>query len=94
MNHAATLRRVCSGLAVLGLAGAVYTVRRPLMMSAPACLAGRWHGCLDTENGVLLMMRAGLPFAALVGWALARRHGASLRLSLAEVGLVYGNRSS
>jgi hypothetical protein len=94
MNHDATLRRVCSGLAVLGLAGAVYTVRRPLMMSAPTCLAGRWHGCLDTENGVLLMMLAGLPFAALVGWAvngrLARRHGASLRLSLAEVGLVYG----
>ncbi|GAB3841262.1 hypothetical protein GCM10027610_050320 [Dactylosporangium cerinum] len=76
MNHSASLRRVYLGLAVLGLACAVYTVRRPLMMSAPTCLAGRWHGCLDTENGVLLTLLAGLPLAALVVWALARRRGA------------------
>ncbi|MFC5004796.1 VanZ family protein [Dactylosporangium cerinum] len=58
-------------------------------MSAPTCLAGRWHGCLDTENGVLLTLLAGLPLAALVVWALARRRGGAWRTSLAEVGLVY-----
>jgi len=65
------------------------------MMAAPACLAGRWHGCYDTFNGVLLMMLVGLPFAALLGWALAslrRAAGAASpwRRSLAEVGMVYG----
>ncbi|WP_432901478.1 VanZ family protein [Micromonospora matsumotoense] len=34
-------------------------------MSAPRCLAGRWHGCYDTFNGVVLMMLVGLPLAAL-----------------------------
>ncbi|MGW4943948.1 VanZ family protein [Actinoplanes sp. NPDC004185] len=84
-----------AGLAVLGLAGAVFVVRRPLMMAAPACLAGRWHGCYDTENGLILMMLVGLPPTALLVWALAYRRraiGASLawRISVAEVGLVYG----
>ncbi|WBB73962.1 VanZ family protein [Micromonospora sp. WMMD1128] len=83
------------GLAVLGLAGAVFAARRPLLMAAPACRAGRWHGCFDTENGVLLMMLVGLPLAALVGCALAsaRRaagHAPAWRVSLAEVGMVYG----
>ncbi|MGW7331739.1 VanZ family protein, partial [Streptomyces sp. NPDC054840] len=63
MNHDAPLsappRRtraiVLLGLAVLGLAGAAHVVRRPLMMSAPMCMAGRWHGCFDTFNGVVLM---------------------------------------
>ncbi|GLZ38029.1 VanZ family protein [Actinokineospora sp. NBRC 105648] len=82
-------------LAVLVLAGAVFALRRPLLMAAPACLAGRWHGCLSTENGVLLMMLVGLPLAVLVAWALAlRRRAAGVarawRTSLAEVGLVYG----
>ncbi|WP_433824683.1 VanZ family protein [Actinoplanes sp. CA-015351] len=77
------------GLAALALAGAVFTVRRPLMMSAPTCLSGRWHGCYDTENGVVFMMLAGLPLAALAVWALARiRSG--WRPALAEVGMVYG----
>src|SRR3954451_21327270 len=53
-------------LAIVALAGAAFAVRRPLMMSAPRCMAGRWHGCFDTENGVLLMMLVGLPVAAVV----------------------------
>ncbi|MDQ2583918.1 VanZ family protein [Saccharothrix yanglingensis] len=83
------------GLAVLGLAGAAFAVRRPLLMSAPRCFAGRWHGCFDTENGVVLMTLVSLPPAALVAWALARRRRAAgvasaWRLSLAEVGMVHG----
>ncbi|WP_326672104.1 hypothetical protein [Streptomyces sp. NBC_01257] len=83
------------GLAVLGLAGGLFVIRRPLMMSAPRCVAGRWHGCLDTFNGVVLMTLAALPLAALVVWALARRRRAAgvpfaWRLSVAEVGMVHG----
>lgn len=71
-----TRRIVLVGLAVLGLAAAAFAVRRPLLMTAPTCLAGRWHGCLDTENGVVLMMLLGLPPAAVVASALAyRRRG-------------------
>ncbi|WP_433367050.1 VanZ family protein [Actinoplanes sp. CA-142083] len=88
-------RVVLLGLAVLGVASVVFAVRRPLMMSAPRCMAGHWHGCYDTENGVLLMMLAGLPLAALAAWALARFRRAAAgtsawRLSLAEIGMVYG----
>ncbi|MFJ6350894.1 VanZ family protein [Streptomyces sp. NPDC054835] len=84
-----------SGLAVLGVAGVLFGIRRPLVMSAPACLAGRWHGCYDTFNGTVLMTLVALPPAALVAWLLARRRrGAGVasagRLSLAEVGLVVG----
>lgn len=90
-----TRRIVLAGLAVLGLAGAMFIVRRPLLMAAPACTAGRWHGCFDTENGVLLMMLVGLPLPALVAGALTlRRRAAGVtsawRISLAEVGMVYG----
>jgi len=86
---------VLVSLAVLALASAIYAVRRPLMMSAPRCLTGRWHGCFDTENGVVLMMLVGLPLATLVGWALTLfRRAAGVRsagrMSLAEVGMVYG----
>jgi hypothetical protein len=86
---------VLVSLAILGLASVLFVVRRPLMMSAPTCLAGRWHGCFDTENGVLLMMVLGLPLAGLVVWVLARRRRAAgvvpaWRLSLSEVGMVYG----
>ncbi|MFG2487404.1 VanZ family protein [Streptomyces virginiae] len=82
-------------LTVLGLTGAAYVLRRPLMMSAPVCAAGRWHGCFDTFNGVVLMTLATLPVALLVAWALARRRRAAglpsaWRLSLAEVGTVHG----
>ena len=90
-----TPRIVLGGLAILGVAGVAFLVRRPLMMSAPACLAGRWHGCYDTFNGPLLMMLVGLPLPALLVWALAslrRAAGvaAAWRMALAEVGMVYG----
>ncbi|MGD1217306.1 VanZ family protein [Streptomyces krungchingensis] len=92
-----TRRVVLLGLAVLGSASAVFVVRRPLMMSAPMCRAGRWHGCFDTFNGVVLMTLVTLPLAALVVWALARRRRAdgvpsewAWRASAAEVGMVHG----
>jgi hypothetical protein len=86
---------VLVSLTILGLASAVFAMRRPLLMPAPRCLAGRWHGCFDTYNGVLLMMLVGLPLAGLVVWVLAlRRRAAGVtsawRMSLAEVGIVYG----
>ena len=104
MNHSAssppgpprrTRRIVLVGLAILGVAGVAFLVRRPLLMAAPACLAGRWHGCYDTFNGPLLMMLVGLPLPALLVWALASRRRAAgvpsaWRRSLAEVGMVYG----
>ena len=82
-------------LAVLGVAGAAFAVRGPLLMSAPSCLAGRWHGCLDTFNGVVLMTVVTLPLSARVVWALARRRVAAgvasaWRMSVAEVGMVHG----
>ncbi|MFJ8869178.1 VanZ family protein [Streptomyces sp. NPDC102473] len=86
---------VLAGLAVLALASAVFVVRRPLMMSAPMCVAGRWHGCFDTFNGVVLMTLVALPLSGLVVWALARHRRAggtasAWRTSLAEVGMVHG----
>jgi hypothetical protein len=103
MNHRASLlpppRRtrgiVLAGLAIVGLAGVVFALRRPLLMAAPTCLAGRWHGCFDTENGVVLMTLVGLPLAAVVVWILMLCRRAvdvtsALRMSLAEVGMVYG----
>ncbi|MER6200368.1 VanZ family protein [Streptomyces sp. NPDC001586] len=103
MNHTASLsapsrrarQAVLLGLAVLAVASALFSVRRPLMMSAPTCMAGRWHGCFDTFNGVVLMTLVGLPLAVLVAWALARRRRAAgvaspWRMSLAEVGMVHG----
>lgn len=82
-------------LAMLGLASVAFAVRRPLLMPVPRCLAGHWRGCFDTENGVLLMMLIGLPLAALVVLALTRLRPATgvpsaRRMSLAEVGMVYG----
>ena len=90
-----TRRIVLPSLAILSVACAAFVARRPLMMAAPRCMARRWHGCYDTENGVVLMMLVGLPVAALVVWALAgRRRAADVtsawRMSLAEVGMVYG----
>ncbi|MFJ6486447.1 MULTISPECIES: VanZ family protein [unclassified Streptomyces] len=100
MNHSPSpsvppRRIVLAGLAILGPSGVLFVMWRPLMMAAPACTAGRWHGCFDTFNGVLLMMLVGLPLAALLVWALAslRRAGgvtSAWRMSLAEVGVVYG----
>ncbi|MFJ7591966.1 VanZ family protein [Streptomyces sp. NPDC097617] len=103
MNHHAyptptprrALRIVLLGLAVLGVASALFALRRPLMMSAPMCLAGRWHGCFDTFNGVVLTTLVTMPLAVLVAWGLARRRRAAgvtsaWRMSLAEVGMVHG----
>jgi len=88
MNFSAR-RFLLAGLAAFALAGAAFAVRRPLMMPAPRCLAGRWHGCLDTENGVVLMTLAGLPLAALAVWALTLLRP-DIKTALAEVGMVYG----
>ena len=82
-------------IVILAVASAAFVVRRPLLMAAPSCLAGRWHGCLDTFNGVVLMTVVTLPLSALVVWALARRRMAAgvtsaWRMSLAEVGMVHG----
>ncbi|MET7495113.1 VanZ family protein [Streptomyces sp900116325] len=56
-----------------------------------------WHGWVGTFTGVVLLTVAALPLAALAAWALARRRklaGATAarawRMSLAEVGIVYG----
>ncbi|MGW0965021.1 VanZ family protein [Streptomyces sp. NPDC002516] len=88
---------VLLGFAALCLAGALFAIRRPLMMAAPRCVAGHWHGCYDTFNGVVLMALVTVPLSVLITWALAsRRHarGATStwawRRSLAEVGMVHG----
>ncbi|MER6672683.1 VanZ family protein [Streptomyces sp. NPDC000983] len=88
-------RTVLLGLPLLALIGAFYVLRRPLLMSAPRCVSGQWHGCLDTFNGVVFMTLATVPVALLVVWVLARRWRAAgvegaWRLSLAEVGMVHG----
>jgi hypothetical protein len=54
-----------------------------------------WHGWAGTISGVVLITVALLPLAALAVWALARRRAATgttaaWRMSLAEVGMVYG----
>ncbi|MFJ4467777.1 VanZ family protein [Streptomyces sp. NPDC089424] len=90
-----TRRIALLGLVVLGVAGAAFVPLRPLTMAAPRCMAGRWHGCYDTFNGVVLMTLVALPLAALVVSALAlRRRAAGVasawRMSLAEVGMVHG----
>ncbi|WP_231956689.1 MULTISPECIES: VanZ family protein [unclassified Actinoplanes] len=85
---------VLAGAAILALAGALYVLRRPLMMVVPACTGGQWTICLTTVNGDLLLTVAALPVALLLVAALAHRRRlagtpAAWRLSLAEVGLVY-----
>ncbi|KMO94160.1 VanZ family protein [Streptomyces roseus] len=87
MNHDASpsaparraRRAVLPGLAVLGVAGALFLLRGPLMMSAPRCMAGRWHGCYDTFNGVVLMTLVTLPLAVAAAWVLARVRTARVR---------------
>ena len=95
MNHPRTRTVVLAGLVVAALAGVLFPLRRMVWMAGPRCFTGHWHGCYDTFNGVVLMMLAGLPVAALLVWALAAHRRAAgvasaWRLSLAEVGLVYG----
>ncbi|MFF3346478.1 VanZ family protein [Streptomyces sp. NPDC002779] len=86
---------VSAALAVLALAGVLFFLRRPLMMAAPTCMAGRWHGCFDTFNGVVLMTLVTVPVALLAAWVLARCRraagaGSAWRRSVAEVGMVHG----
>ncbi|MFI7007658.1 VanZ family protein [Streptomyces sp. NPDC050145] len=104
MNHETSLtvpspgrvrRFLGPGLAAGVLVAVLVVLRGPLMMAAPACVAGRWQGCLGTFNGVVLMTLVLLPVALLVAWALASRRRAAgvpdaWRLSLAEVGMVHG----
>ena len=54
-----------------------------------------WHGWVGTFTGVALVTVAVLPLAALAVWVLARRRRrtgttSAWRMSLAEVGIVYG----
>ncbi|WP_327256861.1 VanZ family protein [Streptomyces sp. NBC_01244] len=93
--HRRTRRLVLLGVAALGVASVMYLVRGPLLMAAPRCMAGQWHGCFDTFNGVVLMTLVAVPPALLLVWALARRRRAAgvasaWRISLAEVGMVLG----
>jgi hypothetical protein len=76
------------GFVLAGVVAGLFVLRRMLFMAAPRCLAGHWHGCYDTDNGVVLMLLVGLPVAGLVAWVLARRR--PWRFALAEVGMVYG----
>ena len=90
-----TRRTTLLGLAILAVMSAAFVVRRPLMMAAPTCMVGRWHGCFDTFNGVVLMTLVTMPVAAMTVWALARRRSAAgvtsaWQMSLAEVGMVHG----
>ncbi|MBO1335235.1 VanZ family protein [Streptomyces sp. VRA16 Mangrove soil] len=88
-------RTVITALVVLASAAALLVPRRMLLMPASSCVAGRWHGCFDTFNGVVLMTLVTMPLSALVVAALAlwrRSTGAVApwRRSLAEVGMVHG----
>ncbi|WP_433174254.1 VanZ family protein [Actinoallomurus sp. CA-150999] len=83
-------------LAILGAAiaafGPVDTVLK--ILSMPMRRPG-WYVWVATFNGVALITVAALPLAALAVWALARRRSATgvtsaWRMSLAEVGIVYG----
>ena len=83
-------------LAILGAAiaafGPVGVVLK--ILSMPMRRPG-WHVWVGTFNGVALITVAALPLAALAVWALARRRSATGvtpagRMSLAEVGIVYG----
>ncbi|WP_426368320.1 VanZ family protein [Streptomyces sp. E-08] len=90
-----TRRTVAVALALFTLASAGYVLRGPLLMAAPRCVAGPWHGCFDTFNGVVLMTLVALPAAVIVAWGLTLRRraagvAAAWRLSLAEVGMVHG----
>jgi hypothetical protein len=87
---------VIAGLALLGVAivvsGRIGMAVR--MLSMPLHRPG-WHIWLYTINGVGLITVAALPLAALAVWALARRRSAAgvtsaWRMSVAEVGIVYG----
>lgn len=83
-------------LAILGAAiaafGPVHTVLKILSMPIRR---PQWQIWVGTVNGVALIAVVALPLAAMAVWALARRRRAAgttsaWRMSLAEVGIVYG----
>lgn len=83
-------------LAILGVAIAVFgPVDAVLKILSMPMRRPEWHVWVGTVNGVALIAVAALPLAALAVWALARRRiaaGTTLawRMSLADVGIVYG----
>ncbi|MFE0254230.1 VanZ family protein [Streptomyces sp. NPDC059010] len=91
-----TRRIVIAALALLGAAIAVFgPVGTVLRMLSMPLRRPEWHVWVGTFNGVALITVAALPLAALAAWALARRRSATgvtgaWRMSLAEVGIVYG----
>lgn len=105
MDHSSSLsapaRRRTRGIVIgsLALLGATFALLGPLdvvvrMLSMPL-KRPTWYVFFHTFNGVAFLAVAALPLAALVAWALARRRRAAgvaspWRLSLAEVGMVYG----
>jgi len=83
---------VTLGIAVAATAGPLHMAAR--MLSVPL-RDPRWEVLVGTINGVVLLTVITLPFAALAVWALARRRSAAgvrspWRMSLADVGIVYG----
>ncbi|WP_205718464.1 VanZ family protein [Actinomadura sp. WMMA1423] len=87
---------VVAGLVVLAAAVAAFgPVGMVLRMLAMPLRRPEPHVLVGTFNGVGLITVAALPVAALAVWLLARRRRAAgvpsaWRMSLAEVGLVYG----
>jgi glycopeptide antibiotics resistance protein len=84
-----TLAILGTGIAVLGPGSAVLRI---LLMPIHR---PQWHVWVGTFNGVALITVAALPLAALAVWALARHRrrvgsASAWRMSLAEVGMVYG----
>ena len=93
-----TRRIVIAGLAILGTAIAAFGPVDPVLriLSMPLRRPG-WQVWVGTINGVALIAVAALPLAALAVWVLARRRSVTgttpvwaWRMSLAEVGIVYG----
>ena len=104
MDHSASLsarsRRTRSiviiGLVILGAAVAAFgPVDAVLKILLVPLHRPTWYGWFGTVNGAALITVLALPLAALAVWALARRRSAAgvpaaWRMSLAEVGIVYG----
>jgi hypothetical protein len=87
---------VIVSLVICGVAIAVFgSPGRALMILSMPLHRPTWYGWFETVNGVALIAVAALPLAALTVWALARRRSAvggtsAWRMSVAEVGIVYG----
>jgi VanZ like family len=87
---------VIGSLGILGAAIAAFgPVGAVLKILSVPMRRPEWHIWVGTFNGVALITVAALPLAALAVWALARRRRATgvtsaWRMSLAEVGIVYG----